>query len=109
MLNVIEHGIDWLLMESGILEFGIQLKESEIPLRIGIRNTSSIDIESGIQFQESEIVLYYKSARWPAEYHKTSAQSVNARRGQLSIVMWMPATNLRLLKKLLQEPITRSV
>ena len=59
MLNVIEHGIDWLLTESGILEFGIQLKESEI----GIRNTSSIDIESGIQFQESEIVLYYKSAR----------------------------------------------
>ena len=40
-------------MESAILEFGIQFKESEIPLMIGIRNTSSIDKESAIQFLES--------------------------------------------------------
>ena len=59
-------------MESGILEFGIQFKESEIPLTIGIRNISSIDKESAIQFLESKTVLYDKSARWPAEYHKTS-------------------------------------
>ena len=50
-------------MESGILEFGIQFKESEIPLMIGIRNTSSIDKESAIQFLESKTVLYDKSAR----------------------------------------------
>ena len=93
-------------MESGILEFGIQFKESEIPLKIGIQNISSIDKESAIQFLESKTVLYYKSAwwqPWPAEYHKTSAQSANARRGQWSIVMRMPASNLRLLKKLLLQ------
>ena len=49
-------------MESEILEFGIQLKESEIPLTIGIRNISSIDKESGIQYMESKTVMYYKSA-----------------------------------------------
>ena len=59
----------YLLMESGILEFGIQLKESEIPLTIGIRNISSIDKESAIQFLESKTVPYDYSARWPAEYH----------------------------------------
>ena len=53
----------FLLMESRILEFGIQFKESEIPLLIGIRNTSSIDKESAIQFLESKTVLYDKSAR----------------------------------------------
>ena len=39
---------------------------------IGIRNISSFDKESAIQFLESKTVLYDKSARWPAEYHKTS-------------------------------------
>ena len=57
---------------------------------IGIRNTSSFDKESAILFLESKTVLYDKSARWPAEYHKTWG-------------VVMPATNLRLLKKLLLQ------
>ena len=32
-----------LLMESGILGFGVQVKESEIPLTIGIQNLRSAD------------------------------------------------------------------
>ena len=48
-------------MESEILEFGIQLKESEIPLTIGIRNISSIDKESGIQYMESKTVSITKA------------------------------------------------
>ena len=41
--------------ESWVLESGIQLKESGIPLTIGIRNPSSTEKESGIQFLESGI------------------------------------------------------
>jgi len=41
--------------ESWTLESGIQLKESGIPLTIEIRNPSSTDKESGIQYFESEI------------------------------------------------------
>ena len=42
-------------LESWFLESGIQLKESWIPLTIGIRNPSSTNKESGIQYLESEI------------------------------------------------------
>ena len=42
-------------LESWSLESGIQLKESWIPLTIGIRNPSSTNKESGIQYLESEI------------------------------------------------------
>ena len=35
-------------MKSWVLESGIQLKESRIPLTIRIRNASSTDIEPGI-------------------------------------------------------------
>ena len=51
-----EHG--FLLVESGTWTFesGIQLKESGIPLTIGIRNASSSkDKESGIHGVESRI------------------------------------------------------
>ena len=41
--------------ESWVLEFGIQLKESGIPQRIGIGNSSSTDKKIGIQYLESEI------------------------------------------------------
>ena len=41
--------------ESWALEFGIQFKESGILLTIGIRNPSSTDKESGIQYLESRI------------------------------------------------------
>ena len=41
--------------ESWALESGIQLKESGIPLTIEIRNQSSTDKESGIQYFESEM------------------------------------------------------
>ena len=37
------------------MESGIQLKESGISLTIGIRNLSSVDNESGIQYLESGI------------------------------------------------------
>ena len=40
-------------LESWVLEFGIHLKESGIPLTIGIQNPSSTDKESGIQYLES--------------------------------------------------------
>ena len=39
----------WWNLESWALEYGIQLKESGIPLTIGIRNGNSSDKESGIQ------------------------------------------------------------
>ena len=41
--------------ESWALEFGMQLKEFGIPLTTGIRNQSSTDKVSGMQYQESEI------------------------------------------------------
>ena len=41
--------------ESWALESGIQLKESGIPLTIGIRNPSFTDKESGFQYLESGI------------------------------------------------------
>jgi len=37
-------------LESGALEYGIQLKESGIPLVTAIRNPISIDKESRIQY-----------------------------------------------------------
>ena len=43
-------------VESGLMRFGIRnLKESEIPLTIRIRNPSSTDMNSGIQYLESGI------------------------------------------------------
>ena len=45
----------WWNLKSWVLESGIQLKESGIPLTIGIRYPSSNDRESGIQYLESGI------------------------------------------------------
>ena len=38
-----------------LVESGIQLKESRIPLKVGIRNPSSTDKQSGIHAVESRI------------------------------------------------------
>ena len=45
------------------LESGVQLKESGIPLTIGIRNPSSTHSKSGIQYSES-----WKFGLWNVEY-----------------------------------------
>lgn len=46
------------MVNSGLLECGIQLKDPGIPLVIGIRNLSSANRESGIQYLGSETTVW---------------------------------------------------